>query len=365
MRAFLSIIVRFLMLVIILEGQHVFAETPPDADLASHPPNPTEDIAWVGGMSGVVNIESAFNHARVVENEQLGTALPMLTLPAQEEWNRMSSGDKALWLINRERTDRGLLPLHGLEPNVTGVAQTYAQYLLDHQVWGHSEDGRTPPERIAANPTIGACQDSLRVSENLAYFASSNAVPLPLERAIYAWIYDDGDCCQWFHRRTVLWDAYDDNSGPQGQEGFLGIGHVTGPYLGWDHAHIIIMDVFDPCAAWEYATPPPSLSPPAGPVTVSVSGRVTDHEERGIQGVTIAIATDESKFGITDAEGDYTLRDVPAGSYTFILSSPDYTLSPSTFSMNVTKSTTVLNFERIHVTTLTSKVRMYVPYLTK
>ncbi|NJN65640.1 MAG: CAP domain-containing protein [Chloroflexaceae bacterium] len=254
MRTLLMVVARFLMLVMILEGQRVLAETPPALDLASTPPDPTEDIAWSGGTSGVAAIETAWNHARTMENEQLGTTLPMLTLPAQDGWDQMSSGQKALWLINRERTDRGVLPLSSLEPNITDVSQTYAQYLLDHQVWGHSEDGRTPPERIAANPTIGACQDSLRVSENLAYFASRSAVDLPLERAVYEWMYADGDCCGWFHRRTILWNAYHDNSGPQGQEGFLGIGHVTGPYLGYPYAHIIVMDVFDPCATWEYNT---------------------------------------------------------------------------------------------------------------
>jgi len=88
----------------------------------SYPPDPSASIAWSSGTSGVADIQAAFNHARAVENSQLGTSLPAMTLPNQAEWNSMNDGEHALWLINRERIDRGLLPLHGLESNVTGVA---------------------------------------------------------------------------------------------------------------------------------------------------------------------------------------------------------------------------------------------------
>ena len=72
----------------------------------------------------------------------------MLTLPSQGEWDGMTNGEKALWLINRERIDRGVMPLHDVEANVTGVAQYYADYLLDNDAWGHYEDGRSPWERL-------------------------------------------------------------------------------------------------------------------------------------------------------------------------------------------------------------------------
>jgi len=42
----------------------------------------------------------------------------------------MSDGEKVLWLINRERIDRGIGPLHGLEDNVTSVAQYYMAALV-------------------------------------------------------------------------------------------------------------------------------------------------------------------------------------------------------------------------------------------
>jgi len=70
-----------------------------------------------------------FNQARSAENNQLGTSLPALTLPSQTAWDSMSDGEKGLWLINRERMDRGIDPLEDIEDNVTGVAETYAIFL--------------------------------------------------------------------------------------------------------------------------------------------------------------------------------------------------------------------------------------------
>jgi hypothetical protein len=89
------------------------------------------------------------------------------------------------------------------------------------------------------------------------------------------WMYEDGSCCGWGHRHAILWYPYDDNSGPAGREGFLGIGRAHGgPYQGpfsqpWAFAEIIVMNVFDPCASWSYSYPPgaATLSSPSGAIT--------------------------------------------------------------------------------------------------
>jgi uncharacterized protein YkwD len=231
------------------------------SELLSYPPDPTSDISWSAGTNGVADIQAAFNNARTVENSQLGTSMPMLTLPGQSQWNGMSDGEKALWLINRERIDRGLLPLDGLETNVNGVAQYYADYLLDNNTWGHSADGRSPWDRLNDNPAIGACHDFLSIAENLAVFVTSgSSIPLPIERSIYMWMYDDAGST-WGHRHAILWYPYNDNGGQVGREGFLGIGRANGgPYKGpfsqsWPFAEMIVMNVFDPCANWAYPVP--------------------------------------------------------------------------------------------------------------
>ena len=54
---------------------------------------------------------------------------------------------------------------------------------------------------------------------------------MPLERAIYGWLYDDSTASlAWGHRHAILWTPYVENSGPGDREGFLGIGHAHGSY---------------------------------------------------------------------------------------------------------------------------------------
>ncbi|HBZ55796.1 MAG TPA: hypothetical protein DEO88_10350 [Syntrophobacteraceae bacterium] len=160
----------------------------------------------------------------------------------------MNDGEKALWLINRERVDRGLVPLHGIEANVTSVAQGYAQYLMDNDVFAHNADGKTPRQRLLENPVINACLDSYS-AENLAGFWGNWT--LPVERAVYLWMYDDS-VSSWGHRHILLWYPFSDNGGPAGKEGFIGIGRATGTYQQWPNSTIIVMDGFDPCSTWDY-----------------------------------------------------------------------------------------------------------------
>jgi len=175
-----------------------------------YPTDPMADIPWSEGYSGVSDIQSAFNNARAVENGQLGTSLPLLILPSQAVWDAMSDGDKALWLVNREREARGVPPLHGAETNVTQVAQDYADYQLANNVTGHTADGHDPWWRLNQNPTINACHDFLSVGENLAYFwSTSNNIVLVVERSIYAFMYDDSGSA-WGHRHALLWYPYND-----------------------------------------------------------------------------------------------------------------------------------------------------------
>jgi len=217
--------------------------------LAAYPPDPLTDYDWpYSSEDSVVAIQNRFNAARNNENTQLGTSIPNMTLPSEAVWDDMADGERALWLINRERMDRGIAPLDSTELNVTGVAQDYAQFLLDNDAFSHDADGRTPWERLMSNPAINACHDPF-VVENLAVLWGGWT--LPVERAVYMWMYDDSGS-SWGHRHNILWYPYNDNSGPLGKEAFLGIGRATGPHQGWADSDMIVMDVFDPCATWVY-----------------------------------------------------------------------------------------------------------------
>jgi uncharacterized protein YkwD len=257
---------------------------------ADYPSDPSSDFVWSAGFGGVVDVQKAFNRARATENSDLGTFIPPMTLPSQSTWNAMTEGERALWLINQERTARELKPLHGLEKNVTEVAQDWAEWLLANSKFGHEFNGSTPYKRLYAKPAIGACHDPLSVSENI-YFIATTSVdgnPIPIEQAVYTWMYDD-KAYGWGHRHAMLWTPYADNSGTAGQEGFLGIGHARGSYTNpfngyrYPDTDLIVMNVFDPCAGWSYGTPPKAPAPPApapvvpppSPGTRSVSGGVT------------------------------------------------------------------------------------------
>ena len=239
-----------------LSGTPVFRHTKESIAPLGYALDPLSDITWSAGTSGVADIQSSFNSARTIENNQLGLSLPMLTLPPQSEWDEMSDDERALWLINRERVDRGASPIHSIEGNVNEIAHYYAQYLLDNNALGHYEDGNDPWGRLNTNQAINGCHDFLSVVENLAVFMTSgNSISLPIERSIHMWMYDDGNCCNWGHRHTILWTPYNNNSGFGSTEGFMGIGRASGgPYQEWNHADLIVMNVFDPCSSWDYSS---------------------------------------------------------------------------------------------------------------
>lgn len=301
--------------------------------LASYPSDPTADIHWSAGYNGVADIQTAFNNARATENAQLGRSIPMLNLPTQATWNQMSDGDKALWLINRERLDRGVLPLDGLEANVSSVAQTYADYLLDNNTWGHDADGYSPWERLENNPAIGACHDFLSISENLAVFVTSgSSIALPVEQAIFNWMYEDGGCCGWGHRHTILWNSYTDNSGAAGKEGFLGFGRANGgPYKGpfsssWNFAEMLVMNVFDPCSSW------------SGPAPFVRSITLADSSPTSANTIKFNVTFSKPVSGVD--KNDFTLSNTGAISAALVTtvsgSSDRYTVTASTGTGNGT-----------------------------
>ncbi|WML91862.1 cadherin-like domain-containing protein [Thiothrix lacustris] len=267
--------------------------------LASSPPNLSNDIPWSLtavpnrtsstcspkdpvspgyngiGFSSVNDIMAAFNNARRQEEIQLvltANTLGNLVLPSQTTWDGLSDDAKALYLINAERTARANmqtgvtgLPLAGIESKVDAVAQNYAQLLHDTDTRGHfqpSGNGSVDNPFIRIDNAIGStCKEFLSYSENLAYFAAysssaigESSVPLPVERAIYAWIYDDS-CSSWGHRAAVLVQDFANNNGSANHEGFLGISRIgstdytpfgTIPSYPYSYGVAVVMNFYDP-----------------------------------------------------------------------------------------------------------------------
>lgn len=285
--------------ILILTSFSALADSPPNLPTSS-PVNPAADnIHWVdtGGeynldvnppvftasFNGVTDIEAAFNNARRQEEIKLGLAantIGTLDLPAQAVWDAMSDNAKALYILNDERVDRaGMtagvigLPLQGVESHIDDIAENYGDILHDGDFTGHTHDG-TPFERIARDPYIGdtpTCHEFMARAENLAYFSAystqpigATSIPLPLERAIYNWIYADASS-SWGHREAALLQdkdlsnnnllyGYANNYGPATSEGFLGIhrrgsteyspfGSSSFPY---SYGVEVVLNIFDP-----------------------------------------------------------------------------------------------------------------------
>lgn len=231
----------------------IIAQTPYYKDL-------TANIVQTPSVLGAVSdIQSAFNNARTKENQQLGTSLPQLTFPAN--WGSLALGERAAWILKKERADRGLLSFTGTDPNVVSVAQSYADYLLKNNKFGHNADGSTPQARLNQNAVIGKCNDPVYAYENLFVKVSSATADIlyELEYGIYTWLYNDAGSA-WGHRRCLLQTNFTDNSGATGEEGLFGIGVASGgPYKGdfsqsWNYAEIVVFNVIDPCASWVYTT---------------------------------------------------------------------------------------------------------------
>jgi uncharacterized protein YkwD len=265
---------------------------------ADYPPDPHYDIPWSANFGALSDVVAAFNNARAQENTMLGTFVKPMVAPSESEWAQMSEGERMLWMVNDERTARGLAPLQALETNVNAVAQSYAEWLLANNAWGHEADGSTPWKRLHANSAIGACHDSLAIAENLYFQGTTNpdGIPLIIEQALYYFMYMD-QRSEWGHRHAILWTPYTENSGADGREGYLGVGHARGSYTypasgkTYPYTDMIVMNFFDPCATWvqkapepvpEPPTPEPMETPLPPPQTHSASGHVSIPAEQAI-----------------------------------------------------------------------------------
>lgn len=230
----------------------------PFTTYSQYPTDLITDVEWNAGTSTLADIEQAFNNGRTQENTQLGIQLPMINLPTQQEWDVMSDDARALWLLNEERLAREVIQFSHAAEEVSSIASNYANYLGENDVFGHSEDGKTPWERLNADPMIAACNDGSAGAENLYVSVSNSGFPtLSIERAIYGWIYDDSGS-GWGHRHACLRSDFNDNGGQQNEEGLIGMGKTEvrdykGPFSSrWEYATIIVFNFIDPCANWDY-----------------------------------------------------------------------------------------------------------------
>ena len=209
--------------------------------IAQTPPYPVlnSNINWSPtNYSTVEDIATAFSNAHSAENDQLGTTLSTdFVMPSQTVWNGMSNTEKVLYILNQERVVRGLLPFKSVCSNIVTIAQNYADYLLENDLFGHSYDG-SPYDRLNRDPEIKGCMEFGigYVYENLAKFYGT--AQMPLERAVFLWIYTNYP--SWLHRNGCF-ALFNNNFGSSEDEGFIGVGLATG------ESSIVVCNFVDPC----------------------------------------------------------------------------------------------------------------------
>ncbi len=353
---------------------------------AASPPNLVDDINWFdsGGeydsenkiydarFGGVGDIEIAFNHARREEERQLGLSpgtLGSLDLPSQAVWDALSDDEKALFLVNAERTARaGMrpsvigLPLAGIEAHIDAISHAYGDRLHDNDLRGHYHDG-PPSYRIERDAVIGtrhnddilypadpsqndpaaeaptpwepshgdgsphnfgdgaSCHEFLTRSENLAYYASTAPIAMPVERSIYSFIYDDAGS-HWGHREAVLLQdnalqyedrapgttGFDNNHGSSTTEGFMGFyvrasnrsdnpNNTYEPFGGgFQYGTVVVMNFFDPVGSGcDYSVTKRSEALPAGDGDIAV--QAFDDIVQAAPGTSVEIAPTDNDAG--------------------------------------------------------------------
>ena len=344
----------------------------------------SEKGIYNASFGGVDDIELAYNRARREEEKQLGLAagsLGNLDLPPQATWDGMSDDAKALYLVNAERTARaGMkpgvigLPLAGIESHIDAISHAYGDRLHDYDLRGHYHDG-TPSFRIErdsvigsrhtadivypndpsqSDPTLeaspsskvthsdgsthyfgdgygnGSCHEFITRSENLAYYASTAPIPMPIERSIYSFIYDDAGS-HWGHREAVLlqdnslgnedktagYTGYGNNHGSNASEGFMGFyvrssnahdnpDNFYEPFGGgFAYGTVVVMNMIDPVAdgipgcRYDVTLRTENLPSPKGTVTLkAVDDNVTTTVNNAVE---IAPLVNDAGTGADDA----------------------------------------------------------------
>jgi subtilisin-like proprotein convertase family protein len=287
---------------------------------AQSPADLNADVTVTTNWTSVANIETTFNTARRQEETQLGlgvNAIMNLDLPSQAIWDGYSIDQRALYLMNDERTARAGInygagavkgwPFNGIEANIDAVAQAWAQYNVDNNVFEHCHPTMATmdcSEGRIAGAYPGGCTEFGGGIENL-HASSSGTISMAEVTldAIFGWIYEDAGSA-WGHRQAMLAQDYDDDYGEAMQEGFVGFGIAQTTDAATQWKTVVVANFTNPVAdaqagACGYnvtvttnslagppcATPPtinsvaavqpPDCNTPVGSITVNATGNGT------------------------------------------------------------------------------------------
>ena len=191
--------------------------------------------------------------------------------------------------------------MDALEDNLINLAQDHADWLFTNNAMSHTgENGLSPFQRIDNDPVLGTasnCHDFLTRAENLSgMWTSSSSIPMPIEQAIYGWLYE-GTASNWGHRQALLLQDKDLNQNPWGytnnygigtSEGFLGVGLIEATGGTWDPfdlggwvnaGTLVVLKVMDPASSANCNYQLPASAPGVLPIElVDFIGQLNEKE---------------------------------------------------------------------------------------
>lgn len=228
-----------------------------------YPRDPSHDVPWDwrNWNNDLATIEQVFNDGRA-DDPTISASLNIARDFTQAEWNALSDNEKALYLCNRERVDRGIKPFAAVTSHVKDIAQDYADFLFEEGLFTHqpsssqwTSSGRqseaccSPWTRLDHDPDLRAGTEFFRFGENLAW-SSSSSMSNAVEWSIYTWIYDDSSS-NWGHRHFNLAELNDDSN--DGMEGLIGFG-ITSGAAGRMPGTFVVMNAVDELSSFDYSS---------------------------------------------------------------------------------------------------------------
>jgi hypothetical protein len=204
--------------------------------------NPSSNISTP--FSYYTNISQALSSLRAVRNADSTVKNKIVNLPAN--YLSMTNTAFTTWLVNDERTVRGMLPLRGEIPLMNTLAQNYANQLASTNQFTHTLNGTNPWLRMDAVPSLKACREFNPRMESLYKFSSMGLAindKLFIINSMVGFLYKDAGSA-WGHREHILVN-YLNNNKTSANEGNIGIGITNWKSGSWDNK-ILVIETMDP-----------------------------------------------------------------------------------------------------------------------
>ena len=184
--------------------------------------NNTANISWTGpsvsSTTSVDYIAQAFNTARAKDP----TVKEKLRMPQQATWDSYTTSEKVIYLINSERSARGLRPFRGIAPELVSSSELYASELSVNGQFSHTYGTYStttarlagwagviaPPQTSVPTGNENTTYNTYFIEEMIAYNDTSDSTIYEAEaRSIYYFMYLDKSPTigpAYIHRTTIL-----------------------------------------------------------------------------------------------------------------------------------------------------------------